>query len=54
MNEQKDWIVHVLAAYFDPLVDSADAHGFQAFDTILCRPETALSQARRRVRALPD
>ena len=34
VDEQKNWIVDVLASDLDPLVDTADAHGFEAVDAL--------------------
>src|SRR5215475_390532 len=34
VNEEKNGIVDVLAAYFEPLVDPADVHALQVDDTV--------------------
>ena len=33
VDEQKDRVVHVLAAHFDPLLNSADLNSFEAVDS---------------------
>jgi hypothetical protein len=34
MNEQKNGVIHVLAAHFDPLINAADADGLKAVDAL--------------------
>src|SRR6267154_2447967 len=34
MDEQENGVIHVLAAYFDPLINAADAHGLKAVDAV--------------------
>src|SRR5216684_1835543 len=34
MDEQKNRVIHVLAAHFDPLINAADADGLKAVDAV--------------------
>src|ERR1700720_1177431 len=34
VNEQKNGIVHILAAHLDPLIDTADSNGLEAVDSV--------------------